>query len=188
MTSLPEKILLKADKFVSPNRKQWLLSMQAEIGAIPTAKERSRFAWGCCQALALDAAKSRRGLNYIARLAASLVMLMGGLTGIVMSQKLGASPEMMAFSKILIFLCSVYIGASILFILSLKMLRAYAVTGLSLAILSLTYCLILSPNAEPLPLEFLMALSLEFGAVMFGLVFISIYLSWLYDPELSEAL
>ena len=187
MTSLPEKILLKAEKVVSPNRKQWLLSMQAEIGAIPTAQERSRFAWGCCRAIASDTAKSRRGLNYIARLAASLAMLMGGLTGIIMSQKFGASPEMMTFSKILVFLCCVYIGAAILFILSLKILRAYAVTGFGLAVVSLIYCLILSPNTEPLPLAFLTALSLKFGAIMFGLVFISTYLSWLYDPEFSDA-
>jgi len=182
----PKTWLRWARLILNPKRADWLRAMEAELFEIPDAGERSRFGFGCFTSVLHDAARSRRGLNYIARGLGAFLILVMSVAGVWMMVKLGKSPETFAASRLVIGLCLFYLVSAGLLIVSLRYLQIYAKLGLVLAVSGWAYCALAKPSFETLQVDFLSAISVEMAGFMIGLFIATIYLNWLYNPEACD--
>lgn len=181
-------IWLKWAEFLMPKKQHvWLSAMRAELSHITSPAERQRFAIGCFVAALNAALKSRKGLNYTARIGGGFMILAMSSYGIISSAGLASAPETLVLSKIIIGLCLFYIGGAGLLIASLKGLKVYASTGFGCAAIGWIYCLAVRPKIDGVSAEFLTALNLEAAFLMASLFLASIYLNWLYSPENYDA-
>lgn len=172
-----------AKLIVTPKRVSWLSAMEAELSEIAETKERNRFSFGCFVAVVQDAARSRRGLNYIARAIGMFSIIVMCSAVLWVSVKLGVEEETVAVSKLFMVLSFYYLISAGLLVISLRYLKLYAKIGVLLAMSAWSYCFIVNPKFESLPTSFLSALALEMAVFMIGLFIASIYLRWLYEPE-----
>ncbi len=183
----PQTWLQWAKRIMPLKRAEWLTAMEAELFDILDKNERQYFAIGCFKAALFEFVRSRQGLHFIARATGAFLIFIMSFAGILVSVKLGAMPETIAVSRLLIGLCLFYMLASGLFVLSLKGLQIYAGIGFSLAISGWAYCSFARPKFETLPVEYLTAISVEASGFMAGLLLATIYLNWLYTPTANNA-
>ena len=99
---------------------------------------------------------------------------------------MAANPNHFLAAQIILALCIIYMFGAVLLVMSLRALRIYAASGLTLAVLSWLYMQLKRPLLEALPTEFLSALNIETAALMGGLLFTATYLGWLYTPNHNE--
>ena len=168
-------------------RAEWLAAMKAECAQIPNAHERLHFALGCFKAAGLERARTRRGLNYIARAGGAFCLLVLSLAGLYSATQMRLTPELALASDIISGLCLFYMGCAVLLVASVRRLQGFAALGFSAATLSWLYFGFVKSGGTPLPIEFLTAISFEAAGLMAGLFLFTIYLGWLYSPDTYEA-
>jgi len=175
-----------AAKIMPQNNKAWLEAMSAECQEIADPAERHAFAAGCLKTALLEFARSRKGLNYIARGFGATALTAGSSVGIYAAIDMAANPNHFLAAQIILALCIIYMFGAVLLVMSLRALRIYAASGLTLAVLSWLYMQLKRPLLEALPTEFLSALNIETAALMGSLLFTATYLGWLYTPNHNE--
>ncbi len=183
----PQTWLQWAKQIMPHGRKEWLTAMEAELSSITDKIAGQSFAFGCFKTAIFEATRSRRGLHIIARAAGAFLIFMMSFAGILVSLKLGATPETVVESKMILGLCLFYMAASGLFILSLRGLQIYASIGLCFAVSGWGYCILTRPRFETISTEYLTAISIEATGFMAGLILATIYLNWLYTPRTDDA-
>ena len=176
-----------ARRIMPDANKDWLDAMEAELFAISDSAMRQKFAFGCFQTALFYAARSRKGLSYIARGGGALLIVMMCFYGILHSTRIGASEELLAISYLISGLCLFYLGGAALLLTSLKGLKIYAILGFALALISAIYFRFTTQNFEGLPTDFLVAINFEVAGIMLCLFLASLYLNCLYKPELDDA-
>jgi hypothetical protein len=187
MIPTPQTWLKIASKVMPNERSDWLQAMYSEFNEISSPSEKATFAFGCFKTAIFESARSRKGLNYIARWGGAIFIFVICIFGIFTAGSFGTEPESIAASRLIIILCLVYMCGAIFLITSLKNLRIYAGLGFGLAIASFVYCSLTRPNLASLPTEFLAAISIEAAGLMAALFLSTIYLRWLYVPSLNNA-
>jgi len=176
-----------ASFFMPVHNDDWLAAMTAELSAISNPKDRNAFAFGCFKAALLQAASSRKGLNYIMRAGGAIILTALSSAGFYASVKWGQTPEHLSASKILMVFCIYYMCGAALLLASLRGLRIYAAIGFCVTLIGWAYYGIARPRYEHISTEFLMAINFEAAGLIASLFFATIYLSWLYTPDLHDA-
>lgn len=177
---------LWAAKVMPQNNHDWLAAMKAECREIQDASERETFAAGCFRAALLERARARKALNYMARAIGAAGLIGGSSLGIRAAINMASNPAHAVAAKIIFALCVFYICGAALLVASLKGLKIYAASGLTLAAFSWVYIQIKKPDIQALPVEFIAALNIETMALMASLLFAAIYLGWIYTPHFNE--
>lgn len=183
----PKQWLKWASQLAPKERRNWIEAMKAELSQIDDYKTREKFAFGCFRAALTELLRSRKGLNYAARIGGAILILMMCAYGIISGARLGSAPETLALSKPITGLCVFYMAGAGLLMASLKGLQIYASLGLGASAGGWIYCLLIRPSFDHLSTEFLTALTLEATGFMAGLLLASIYLDLLYSPEVHDA-
>lgn len=176
-----------AEKFMPQQRTAWLRAMRNEYEQVSNAAEQNAFAFGCFKVALLECVRSRKGLSWLARTGGALFLFAFSSAAILWSIKDVSQPEAIVFAKIITAFCLSYLCAATLLMTSLKGLKVYSGIGFCVMALGWTYSYLARPSYEYLPVELLMALSLEAGGIMIGLFVAAIYLSWLYNPNVHDA-
>ncbi len=174
--------------YIMPKEKQnWLVSMMTECEQLSNPVERQLFAIGCFKVALLEWARTRKGLNYIARASSAFLLMAGCCVGVHVVTKTNAWSDAMYISKIIIGLCVFYMVGSALILISIKGLKIYAAAGFSAAMMGFGYCHLVSSGLEGLPTDYLAALFLEAAGLMVGLFFAAVYFNLLYSPGVDDA-
>ena len=176
-----------ASVIATRNGRDWLYAMEAELTEIADTKEQNRYAFGCFVSVLQDVVRSRRGLQFIARMFGAFLIIVMSSIGIWMGIKFGGSQETLELSRLVTTLCCFYLVSAGLHICSLRHLQIYAKFGILIGVSGLSYCFVGSPQFETLSTEFLRAIAIEATAFMMMLFLASIYLNWLYEPDLQNA-
>lgn len=182
-----EKWLDWASSAIPHDKAEWLYAMKAECTEIVDPAERNHFAFGCFKAALSELARSRKGLNYIARACGAAFIIAVSIIGLNAAGKMAAEPTHLAIAKIITMLCLFYMCGAALLIISLKYLKIYASTGLCAAVAGWIYVKITRPSYENLPVDFLTAINFEAAGLMTVLLFTAMYLGWLYTPDIHDA-
>jgi len=184
---LPYRLWLHlAAKIMPLENELWLEAMSAECQEIADPVERHAFAAGCLKTASIEFARSQKGLNYMARGFGATALTAGSSVGIYAAINMAANPDHLPAAKVILALCIFYMFGAVLLVMSLRALRIYAASGLTLAVLSWLYMQLKHPLLEALPAEFLSALNIETAALMGSLLFAATYLGWLYTPNHNE--
>jgi len=192
MIPSPETLLHWAKIITLKSQIEWSEAMRCEMASIPDSHQRYSFALGCLKAALIERARSRKGLQYTARVCGAACLFMICCYGIFSAESFGAesfdaAPKDIAASQLITKLCLVYMCGAGLLILSLKGLKIFAMGGLFIGLLSAFYLKITPPDNSVLSHEFLMALSLEASILMIALFCAATYLNFLYAPDYDAA-
>ena len=183
----PDRWLQWAVNIMPKEKQKWLVSMMAECEQVSNPVERQLFAIGCFKVAILEWARTRKGLNYIARAGSAFILMAGCCMGVYVATKSGVWPGAIYISKIITGLCIFYMAGSALILVSIKGLKIYAAAGFSAAMMGFGYCRLISSRLESLPTDYLAALCLEAAGLMIGLFFAAIYFNLLYSPGVDDA-
>lgn len=182
------KIWFKWAKSLMPkNKTLWLRGMEAEYEEISNPKERNRFAFGCFQSALVEFSRSRKGLNYIARSFGAACIIAFSCACLFAATNMAQETENLAIAKLISYLGLFYICGAALLLTTLRGLKIYASLGLGTALMGACYFNIIRPEFKDLPIEFLTAINIEVAGLMSGFLFVAIYLSWLYTPDINDA-
>jgi len=173
--------------FMPSGRTEWLAAMRSELIEINDQKEQQRFAFGCFRASLSEWPKSRRGLSQLTRISGASLLTIISLLGIYQSSFVLNHGDTAALSKIILGMCCIYIVAAIFLLVSLKNLKAFSCAGAVIGALAWIYCQQFSVGTEALPQRFLTAVTFEATGMMGSLFLASVFLGWLYDPEVQQA-
>lgn len=168
-------------------RGDWLAAMEIELEQISDLAARNQFAFGCFKAAMLEGAQSRKGLSWLARTGGAAFIFAGACTMILWVTKAGTEPETLAFAQLITGLSLFYMCGAALLMTTLRGLKIYAALGFVTAALSWGYFRFIGPGYPDLSPELLTALSVEAAGFMAILLAASVYLNWLYSPEIHEA-
>lgn len=168
-------------------RGEWMIAMERELEQIADTEARNRFAYGCFKAALFEYAKSRKGLSWLARTGGAALIFAGSCAIIHWTTQAGAERETLAFANLITGLCLIYMCGAALLMTTLRGLKIYAGLGFAAAAISWIYFRFMGAGYKDLPPEFLTALSVEVAGFMGILLAASVYLNWLYRPEIHEA-
>lgn len=187
MISSPETLLQWA-KIITPKGKaDWFEAMRCEMAAIPDKRQHYGFALGCLKAVLFEAARSRKGLQYMARFCGAFMLFAICCFALNKASVYINTPGEVAVSKLITKLCWLYMCGAGLLLISLKGLRLYAAAGLGIALCIIGYLYIWPQDYGTLSHHFLIALFIETSMLMLILLCISIYLNLLYTPDYDAA-